>query len=163
MPLLITNASQDPRFIDHPAWRLYGVESYIAVPFKRRDGRPFGVLCALDPLPSQLTEDVFGLFTLLADLIAFELEAAEQEQAKAAAAEQARQTSAQRDLFLSTIAHDLKNPLTTILGHAGWIRRLAERGNPVSLERLVTSASAIERVTGRMTKAIDEVMDLAYM
>jgi signal transduction histidine kinase len=160
--LLITNASTDPRFTDHPAWRLYGIESYIAVPFSRRDGRPFGVLCALDSLPSQLTEDVFSLFTLLADLIAFELEADEQQQAQAQEVERARQLATARDQFLSTVAHDLKNPLTVIRGQAGLIRRQIDRGM-VRPERLQSIATGIERSTSRMDAAINELVDLTRM
>jgi signal transduction histidine kinase len=163
VPLLITNASEDPRFVDHPAWRLYGIESYIAVPFRRRDGTMFGVLCALDSQSSTLTEEVFGLFNLLADLIAFELEAAEQEQANAVAAEEAVQTVIQRDQFLSAIAHDLKNPLTVIRGHASLMQRLALRDQNITSERVRISTQAINHMTDRMLTAIDEVMDLTHM
>ena len=84
-PLLIPHAAQDPRFIDHPARHLYGVESYIAVPIRLHDGRFFGVLCALDAEPAQLTDEQFTIFHLLADLIAFELESSERHRQQAAA------------------------------------------------------------------------------
>jgi two-component system, NarL family, sensor histidine kinase DevS len=47
------------------------------VPLVRRDGSYFGTLCAFDPQPADLTEDCFEIFHLLANLIAFELEADE--------------------------------------------------------------------------------------
>ena len=71
-PLIISHASADARFTDHPGVRLYGIESYIAVPLNRRDGTYFGTLCALDPLPAELNEDSLQIFHLLANLIAFE-------------------------------------------------------------------------------------------
>jgi signal transduction histidine kinase len=86
-PLLINHASADPRFVDHPAPRLYGIESYIAVPLNRRDGTYFGTLCALDPLPATLTPESFQIFHLLASLIAYELEAEDAERSAREAAE----------------------------------------------------------------------------
>jgi two-component system, NarL family, sensor histidine kinase DevS len=47
------------------------------VPLIRRDGSYFGTLCAFDPQPTDLTEESFEVFHLLANLIAFELEADE--------------------------------------------------------------------------------------
>jgi signal transduction histidine kinase len=49
----------------------------MAVPLIRRDGSYFGTLCAFDPQPTDLTDDCFEIFHLLANLIAFELEADE--------------------------------------------------------------------------------------
>ncbi|WP_405046635.1 GAF domain-containing protein [Pseudomonas sp.] len=78
-PLLINKASVDPRFSAHPGLALYGIESYIAVPLNRLDGTYFGTLCALDTEPAQLSEADFDILQLLAQLIAFELEADEQQ------------------------------------------------------------------------------------
>ena len=47
------------------------------MPLIRRDGSYFGTLCAFDPQPTDLTEESFEIFRLLANLIAFELEADE--------------------------------------------------------------------------------------
>jgi signal transduction histidine kinase len=142
---------------------MYGIESYIAVPFRRRDGRLFGVLCALDSRLSEHTDEILALFTTLADLIAFELEADEQQRALTAAAEQAQAVAATREQFLGSVAHDLKNPLTVILGHAGWMKRLALRSDSVPHSRLLRSAEAIEQVVARMTTSIDDVMDLTRL
>lgn len=162
-PLLITRASADPRFVDHPAWQLYGIEGYVAVPLKRRNGDQFGVLCALDAQPTELTEDVFAIFQLLADLIAFELEADEQQRHQAAAVAYAQQEAAVRDQFLASVAHDLKNPLTSIFGYAGFLKRLAERGGSIPVDRLLASVGNIQRSVTRMAATIDELMDLTRL
>ncbi|MGI9146342.1 MAG: ATP-binding protein [Chloroflexota bacterium] len=86
--MIVSHASADPRFMDHPGLKLYGIESYIAVPLNRRDGTYFGTLCALDPLPAELNEEGLAIFELLASLIAFELEAEDSERRSRAVAEQ---------------------------------------------------------------------------
>ena len=92
-PLLINDARAEPAFTDHPAFRRYGIQSYIAVPLTRRDGSYFGTLCAFDPQPTDLTEESFEIFHLLANLIAFELEADEAERRAREAAERLAQQS----------------------------------------------------------------------
>ena len=92
-PILINDARAAPAFTDHPALRLYGIQSYIAVPLTRRDGSYFGTLCAFDPQPTDLTEDNFEIFHLLANLIAFELEADEAERRAREVAERLAQQS----------------------------------------------------------------------
>jgi len=74
--------------MDHPGLKVYGIESYIAVPLNRRDGSYFGTLCALDPLPAELNADALGIFHLLASLISFELEAQDAERRSAQVAQQ---------------------------------------------------------------------------
>lgn len=118
--MLINYASQDERVDNHPGLKLYGIESYIAVPLYRRDRSYFGTLCALDPLPAKLSENNFAIFELLADLVSFELEAEDKKQ------EQEAQIGALND-FISIAAHDLRQPLSTMLLRAQLTARRAKR------------------------------------
>jgi signal transduction histidine kinase len=110
-PLIISHASEDPRFKDHPGLKQYGIESYIAVPLFRPDGTPFGTLCALDPLPTTLSEDDLDLLQLFSQLVTYELRAEEDLQTLRRLLQR---TEHGRDRFLGMVGHDLRNPLTTI-------------------------------------------------
>jgi GAF domain-containing protein len=65
MGFCLGRASADPRFREHPGLHIYGIESYIVVLLKRRDGNSFGTLCTLDPLPASLSDAGFEVFNLL--------------------------------------------------------------------------------------------------
>lgn len=91
----------------------------------RRDGSHFGVLCALDPKPSSLTEDVFRIFNLLASLIAFELEADERRRSGEAELAEEHAVGAARERFMGAITHDLRTPLTAIKATAQMVLRTA--------------------------------------
>ncbi len=121
--MLINHASADPRFRDHPGLALYGIESYIAVPLTRRDGSYFGTLCALDPQPTDLGEDAFEIFRLLAQLIAFEMEAEEERRRREA------DLRALED-FIAIAAHDLRQPLTILSGRLQLLVRQVRRSLP---------------------------------
>jgi PAS domain S-box-containing protein len=69
----------------------------------------------------------------------------------------------QKDDFLASAAHDLRNPLTSIKGYADLLRRPLARGTLPSAERLGSGLSQIEASAARMATLIDAVMDLAQL
>ena len=130
----------------------YAIESYIAVPLMRRDGSYFGTLCSLDPSPTQLTDQHFEVYTLLAQLIAFELEAEE---------EQRRQEARRRALegVIAVAAHDLRTPLTILYGKLQMLVRRMRRGTPSA--ELADTADSLLAQTRRTVQLSDALLDLA--
>ncbi len=94
------------------------------MPLHRHDGSYFGTLCALDPKPAELTEDNFDLFRLLSQLIAFELEAEDEQQQREVQHEALTE-------FISTASHNLRTPLTALrLGMGALETSTADRLRP---------------------------------
>ena len=133
-----------------------GIESYVAVPIKRRDGSVFGTLCALDPLPADLEQADLETFVLLAELIAFEMEADEEHQLREFAEEERR-------VFVDTVAHDLKSPLQVIKSQAQLLRRRLRRNQPITDDVLETRLSQIEDSVVRSTDMINEMLDASRL
>lgn len=153
-PLRINHASADPRFREHPGLLQHGIESYIAVPLIRRDGSYFGTLCTLDPQPAELTDADFEVFHLLSQLISFELEADEQQQRRAA------EVRALEDV-IAIAAHDLRQPLTILLGRAELLARKARRG--ASVDELVPGLDGIVAQARRSTQLSEALLDVAQI
>jgi signal transduction histidine kinase len=65
-----------------------------------------------------------------------------------------------KEEFLSDVAHDLQNPLTSIKGFAQILLRQATRGS-LDEERVVKSATQIESTAVRMEELIQELLDVA--
>lgn len=151
---MINQASLDSDCKDHPGLKIYGIESYIAVPLYRRDGEYFGTLCALDPLPANLSEEDFETFRLFADLIGYELEAAEQQTEREEALTLARQSSDRRARFMSILGHDLRNPLNTIIMAA----TLQEQG-ALDRDKNAQMAGKILKTAKRMQFLIEDLLD----
>ena len=153
VPLLINNASNDSRFSEHPGFLLHGIESYIAVPLHRTDGSYFGTLCALDPLPANLSEDDFAIFQLLSQLIAFELEAEETRQ---------KQEAQMRSLedFISIAAHDLRQPLTVLYGNAQILERSIKNGD---MSKVAERTETLLAQTRRAIRMSDLLLDIAHI
>ena len=149
----INHASQDERFREHPGLLLYGIESYLAVPLHRRDGSPFGTLCTLDPAPTALDDDAFAIFTLLADLIAFELEADEQQR------QQATQLRALEEI-IAIAGHDLRQPLTVLLARLQLLARAARR-DTIPAAELVARAESLTAQVRHAINLSDTLLDVA--
>lgn len=124
------------------------------MPLYRRDGSLFGTLCALDPLPAELDEADFEIFHLLADLIAFELEADEEQHRRA-------EDEARRRTFVDAVAHDLKNPLQVVTARAQLLRRRLRRGGGIDPAMVETGLAGIESAVARTVDLIDEMLDAA--
>jgi PAS domain S-box-containing protein len=71
-----------------------------------------------------------------------------------------RQFEEMQEEFLSSLAHDLKNPMTTVRGQTQlWLRRLS-RGDTPDAERLEASLQGVEAAALRMTHLLDELADV---
>jgi PAS domain S-box-containing protein len=71
-----------------------------------------------------------------------------------------RQFEEMQEEFLSSLAHDLKNPMTTVRGQTQlWLRRL-NRGDVPDTEVLENSLQGVEAASLRMTHLLDELADV---
>ena len=71
-----------------------------------------------------------------------------------------RQFEEMQEEFLTSLAHDLKNPMTTVRGQTQlWLRRL-RRGAAPDAGVLETSLQGVEAASLRMTHLLDELADV---
>lgn len=77
--------------------------------------------------------------------------------------EELEETIRARDEFLSSVSHDLKNPLTAIKARAQMMRRRAEKIEDPAAGRLVEGLDAINTSVTRMTRLINDLADLVNM
>jgi signal transduction histidine kinase len=68
-----------------------------------------------------------------------------------------------RDVFLGTVAHDLRNPLTTIKGRTQLLRLRAARSEMPLPGGIEDSLTAIEATADQMVGQIDELLDVAQV
>lgn len=62
--------------------------------------------------------------------------------------------------FISAVAHDLKNPLTTVRGQSQLLRRRLERGEPPDAARFEAGLEGIDSAAARMARQINELTDV---
>lgn len=154
--VIIDHVSEDPHFRDHHTPAMYGFQSYISIPIRRKDGSFFGTLCAIDPKPAKLNNpQVIGMFIMYADLISFHLNALDELAQSENKLLEARRVAELREQFIAILGHDLRNPAGAILNSAQLLMRmpLDERGKRV--------AGIIMDSSYRIKGLIDNIMDFA--
>ncbi len=119
------------------------------MPLNRRDGSYFGTLCALDTAPAKIDEHNLDIFHMLAELIAFELEADDQRRQQARELEHAREAASRGERFIGVLGHELRTPLVAIKGLSQLMLRRAELSDQsrTDLGRIVASADRLNRLT----------------
>ncbi|KPC51894.1 GAF domain-containing sensor histidine kinase [Amantichitinum ursilacus] len=154
--VIIDHVSEDPDFHDHPCPAMYGFESYISIPLYRRNGEYFGTLCALDPLPADVSNSAtVNTFNLFSQLISSQLQTEDELRASQAALLTAQQTAELREQFIAVLGHDLRTPLASIL-----------MGADVLLKRPLDESTAsillrIRKSGARISTLVDDVLDFA--
>ncbi len=155
-PVIIDNLAEDPEYSGHPAAAHYGLQSYISVPILLSDGGFFGTLCAIDPAPHRLkSPEIIEMFEMFADVIGFQLSAIDRVADTEARLEEERKTSSLREQFIAVLGHDLRNPLTGILGGMEMLQK-----NPLN-DRARQWAQMVVASASRMAALIDVVMDFS--
>ncbi len=77
--------------------------------------------------------------------------------------EELEETIRARDEFLSSVSHDLRNPLAAIKARAQMLRRRVEKMEDPAMERVAEGLDAINVSVTRMTLLINDLSDLVNM
>jgi signal transduction histidine kinase len=155
-PIVIEQASTDPRYMNHHKRGLYQVESYVSVPIFLPSGSYFGTLCALDPKPAKVGQAfILSTFKRFAALIASQLTQQLLREREQTALHDERATGELREQFIAILGHDLRNPLQAVSASSDLLlRKLTDPTLSGIATRIKSSAS-------RMSALIDDVLDFA--
>jgi signal transduction histidine kinase len=128
------------------------IKSFVAVPLLMR-GRPLGALFFGSSTPSRVYRvDDLRLAEAVADRAAIAIENARLFRASVHATQL-------RDQVMGVVAHDLRNPLSTILMQASVLKRYG----PEPERRSLKPAEVIQRAANRMNRLIQDLLDVALM
>ncbi|MEJ7932248.1 ATP-binding protein [Ramlibacter sp. AN1015] len=131
------------------ALRELEVHSYIAAPLVAQ-GEPHGVLTFATAQSGRVyNEDDLNLAVDLARRAAVAVENAKLLRAL-------READRAKDVFMATLAHELRNPLAPIWNGLSIIKRV-----PADRARVEQVAAMIERQVGQMTRLVDDLLDVS--
>ncbi len=142
----IPDAKQDERFHDNPAVTGGpGIRFYAGAPLVMPNGQAIGTLCVIDQVPRELSQSQSNALESLARQVVTQLEL--------------RLMLRVKDEFLQIASHDLKNPLTTILGGADLVKRACLPGTEMS-EELHQVVHRMYSKAMLMKKLIEDFLDM---
>ncbi|MGZ5131421.1 MAG: ATP-binding protein [Caldimonas sp.] len=173
-PVRFADVLDDPRYgktaVEHTLPGGHGpVRSYLAVPVRSRSGRAIGGLLfghrrpgVFDARSERIVVGIAGQASIAVDnaRVYEEAKRVAEERARLVATERAARAEIARvsqlkDEFLATLSHELRTPMSAILG---WSKALlAKRSDPASLER---GLEAIARNAMAQARLIDDLLDM---
>lgn len=155
--LVVEDALDDPRFADNPL--VQGdprIRFYAGAPLRLRDGQVPGTLCLIDhrprPFPERDQMMLRRLATVVVDLIEMRL-------SNLLAEERHRALERMKDEFLAATSHELRTPVTSIVGSLGLLGMLSDV-LPENARRLVQIA---QNNGQRLSRLINDVLDLSRL
>lgn len=120
-PLVVQDARVHPVLKDNLAIPDLGVIAYAGMPLATRDGQVLGSFCAIHSEPHDWTEEELATLNELAEMAISEMELRRLGRELAARNEELRQLNDQKDQLLGMAAHDLRNPLSAVLGYSTFL------------------------------------------
>lgn len=137
--MIVENATLDARFIENPLVNNMenGITFYAGVPLINKDGFALGSLCVVDKSQKQLTEEQIIALKIIAKQVVDKLEL------RRSAIELAKlyQELIDSNLFIqgfaAMAAHDIKNPMSSILLSAQLMKRRLRKFHHKSFEKLL--------------------------
>lgn len=114
--MIVEDAHQDPRFADNPLVKGdLNITFYAGVPLVNEDGYALGSLCVIDHERKQLSTEQTIALKILAKQVVDKLELRRKNTALHKLNQELRDSNMFIQKFASTAAHDIKNPLSSIL------------------------------------------------
>lgn len=154
-----------------------GLEGYCGVPLRNSAGAVMGHFSVLSEVPIRNPERTEGIMRIFGMRVEAELQRLEAEQERTALIQRlrhaldrlghqhrlTRRANAFKTEMLGMVAHDLRNPLTAIVGRAELIGQLfeTERNEARRRERVESACTAIGRAADRMEGMIAGLLESA--
>jgi signal transduction histidine kinase len=148
VPLALDDVIGLAVFEDVPTVRRFGIRSYLGVPLRTAEGHNIGSLCAIDVKPHHWSEQDVNVLSELAHSAMREIELRR-------ALRDLRAADQRKDLFVATMAHELRQPLAALLPAIGL---LCARASETSTKR---ATDVITRQVKQLQHLVDDLLDVA--
>ncbi len=135
------------------------LRSIVSVPLQTKD-RVIGVIQALDTQVNRFKDSDMTLLKALSASAAIAIDNARLVETLRHRTAELKESNRELEAFAHTVAHDLKGPLTHVIGYADV---LYEYGDDITVENQREYIHAIRRSGRKMTSIIDELMLLAEL
>lgn len=151
-PLLINDVKNDPRHFDAVGLKTNFIpHTLVGVPMTVQ-GKPIGVLEALNKKRRRFTEQDLHLLAILASQAAVAIHNSRLNHAVQNAYDDLQKADKMKSDFMAIASHELRTPLGIILGYASFLKDEADDNISGHAEQIVGAAVRLQTVIEAMTK-----------
>ena len=156
---LVSNDAPNDAWVNRHMVQLLGIESLLAVPLTTGP-KPIGVLKAMNARKGYFNEDDVRFAMLLGGQVGSLVESSMGRQRERQLVQKLREADRTKSEFVSMLAHELKGPMTTILGFS---ETLKQQWDKVSDEKKLSIIDIVGKETGRLSRLVNDLLDVSRM
>ncbi|MPZ90292.1 MAG: GAF domain-containing protein [Actinobacteria bacterium] len=156
---LISNDARHDKWVSDEIRELMGIETLLAVPLAT-GGRPLGVLKAVNARKGFFDGGDLRFATILGSRICSIIESSRARARERALVQRLREADHTKSEFVSMLAHELKGPMTSIIGFANV---LEERWRDLEDDRRDRIVDLVTKEVRRLARLVDDLLDLSRM
>ena len=156
---LVSNDAVNDAWVTKWARELLGVDNVLAVPLTSGP-KAIGVLAAINSRRGYFIDDDVRFASLLAAQVGSLIESSLARQRERALLQQLREADRTKSEFVSMLAHELKGPMTTIMGFS---ETLKAQWDKVADQKKIQIIDIISKETGRLSWLVNDLLDVSRM
>jgi signal transduction histidine kinase len=144
VPVLVEDLPAERRFTPHPVFLELGVASGVSVVIEGTQ-QPYGVLEVDAREPRAYQAEAVDFLQLVGNVLGSAIDREQREEA--------------RERFVSAVSHEIRNPLTSVVGFSRRLMRALEPGATISAD-VYAELEILDDQVGRLNRAVDLVFQL---
>ena len=157
-PLMSNEAATDP-WVDATTREIMQMDNVLVVPLAQGD-QALGVLMAVNSDAGQFDDDDVKFLSLIGRQVGAVLEASLGRQRERDLVRQLREADRTKSEFVSMLAHELKGPMSTVLGFGHTLQQQWEK---LSDEKRNHIVGIITKETERLSRLVTDLLDVSRM
>ena len=156
---LVSNDAPNDAWVNRQMVQLLGIESVLVVPLTTGP-KPIGVLKAMNARKGYFDDDDVRFAMLLGGQVGALVESSMGRQRERQLVHKLREADRTKSEFVSMLAHELKGPMTTILGFS---ETLKQQWDKVPDEKKLSILDIVAKETGRLSRLVNDLLDVSRM
>ncbi|HEV2755600.1 MAG TPA: GAF domain-containing protein [Actinomycetota bacterium] len=156
---LVSNDAPNDAWVNRHMVNLLRMDSLLAVPLTTGP-KPIGVLKAMNARKGYFSEDDVRFAMLLGGQVGALVESSMGRQRERQLVQKLREADRTKSEFVSMLAHELKGPMTTIMGFSETLRMQWDK---VPDEKKLSILDIIAKETGRLSRLVNDLLDVSRM
>lgn len=155
--MVVPNAQEDQRFVDNPlVTDAPNIRFYAGAPLVTAEGYALGTLCVIDTKPRELSQEQLDALAAIRRQVLAQIELSRNLTQLTQANLELTQLNQTKNDFLHMAAHDLKNPLSGIMGFA----EMLLDSDDISPEETRETVEQIQHASRHMFELVTNLLDV---
>jgi signal transduction histidine kinase len=156
---LLSNEARNDAWVGPHLRELLDIDNILLAPISSGH-KPFGILAAVNARSGQFEDEDLRFLSILGERVGSVIESTMSRERERDLMKQLREADSMKSEFVSMLAHELKGPMTTVMGFS---QTLQEQGNDLPDDQRAHILDIINREVSRLSRLVNDLLDVSRM